>query len=156
MKIKQLAAFKRQLGFSDSQAAEHIGAAAGIYITADQWSSMEKGLFPLPESVIDVVARLLVWRVAALDAATKQIELLFRQHGKHQRVALIEYLSLADWMSLPTRDPLLWRPQCSVVKVLAKDRRVKLVKFDISDFSAWLAGRVDGEDMRSLWAAEAS
>ena len=155
MKPVQIAAFRRKLAFTENQAAEHIGAAAGIEVSAAQWVSMELGVFPVPEQIVDVFTRLLRWRKAALTAANEQIALLYRQHGGHQRVALIEYASIEDWMGLPDRDPLLWRPQCLAVKELSKDRRVRTVLFDPQDYSVWLAGRIDGEDMRALWAAQA-
>lgn len=115
---------------------------------------MEHGDFPLPPDLADVMTRLLQWQESALASASKQIVQLFAMHGGKKRVALVDYRSLDDWVTLPDRDALLWRPQCSVIKLLAKDRRVRLVPFDGPAYATWLAGRVDDESQRAAWAAE--
>lgn len=154
MNSSQLSAARRKLSFTEHQAASFVGSAVGIAIAPAQWISMERGDFPLPETVASVISRLMQWRESALAAASKQIAMLYAMHGGRERVALIDYASIDDWTSLPDRDELLWRPQSSVVKQLGKDRRVKIVMFDAPSYSKWLAGRNDDENLRSAWAAE--
>lgn len=154
MNYKHLAVARKKLAFSEDQAATMIGPAAGFMLSAAQWRAMETGEFPLPEQLGAVVQQLLQWQERALTECTRQIADLQRMHGKSSKVALIEYLSLDDWATLVDRDPLLWRPQCSVVHSMSKDKRVRIVPFNGPAYAKWLKDRIDGEDMRAAWAAE--
>jgi hypothetical protein len=64
------------------------------------------------------------------------------------------YQSLDYWVTLPGREPVQWRPQCSVVAELAARHGARLVTFDGPAYAAWLGRRKDSEAMRGAWAAE--
>jgi len=93
-------------------------------------------------------------RLAAIDAAVCQIAAA----PGGADVRLLWYHSLDDWATLPGREPVLWRPQQSVIATLAGEfpGRVALVRFSGPAYAAWLAGRPDNETARSQWAAQES
>ncbi len=67
-------------------------------------------------------------------------------------ISVIWYATLDDWLTLNERDPVMWRPQCSVA-VEAVFFGAHLVKFDSLTYARWLRGRVDSEVLRGEWAA---
>ena len=70
-------------------------------------------------------------------------------------LALCWYASLDDWASLPGREPILWRPHCSVLaEIVGEHDTARLVPFDGPAYRTWLASRTDSEKMRGAWAGE--
>lgn len=95
------------------------------------------------------------WRSAALKAARAQIEEMQAEHGTSADIALLWYTAMDDWASLPGREPVTWRPQCSVLAAIYGEySQARLVAFDGPAYSAWLGKRRDTEAQRAAWAAE--
>ena len=60
------------------------------------------------------------------------------------------------WLS-KDQDAALWRPHCAAVAEIFKAYDcLRLVKFDLKSYHAWLDGREDSEAMRGMWAAESA
>lgn len=146
MKSFELEALRRLLFFSPPEAGLLVSQ------TSEQaWRRWEAGSRAVPADVAERILGLVDWRQRAIDAAIKQIAAAPAESG----VTLLWYDSLDDWATLPGREPVLWRPQQSVLAALLGEfpSRVALVGFDAPAYAAWLAGRPDGEAMRSQWAA---
>lgn len=142
----QLEAARRLLFFSPPEAASMVSD------TSEQaWRRWESGARKVPDDVAQRMTDLIEWRQAAIDATVKQISAA----PKEASIALIWYESLDDWATLPGREPTLWRPQQSVCAAVFAEfpGRLRLVRFDVQAYSAWLAGRKDSETMRGQWAA---
>jgi hypothetical protein len=144
-----LQALRRLLFFSVDEAASMIGG-----VSPRSWQYWERGNRTIPEDVIKSIRGLCTWRAQALATAEKQIAELQARHGPAAQVALLWYQSLDDWATLPGREPVQWRPQCSVVAELAARHNARLVTFDGPAYAAWLGRRKDSEAMRGAWAAE--
>lgn len=145
MKSFELEALRRLLFFSPPE------AAAMISDTSEQaWRRWESGARKVPDDVAGRVNDLIIWRQAAIDAAVKQIAAAPAEAD----IVLIWYETLDDWATLPGREPALWRTQQSVCAALLAEfpGRLRLVRFDGPDYSAWLGKRQDSETMRSQWA----
>lgn len=156
MNHTELQALRRLLFFSVSEAALLVAASPerpqGVSERAWQW--WERGERAVPTDVAMRVRELCGWRRHALTAARDQIEAMMRAHGAGE-LALVWYGSLDDWASLPGREPVTWRPQCSVLATLSGEySHARLVLFDAPAYARWLAGRDDSETMRGQWAAE--
>lgn len=147
MKSFEIEALRRLLFFSVPEAAALIGGAS-----EQAWRRWEAGTRAVPADVAARMGDLVAWRLAAIDAAVRQIAAA----PDSADVYLVWYHSLDDWATLPGREPALWRPQQSVVAALAGEfpGRVVLVRFDGPAYAAWLAGRPDNETARSQWAAQ--
>lgn len=156
-----LQALRRLLFFSRQEAAILVAASVerpeGVSDRA--WKMWEEGERPIPA---DVAARLLglaAWRSVAIQSAQTQIENSIAQlpADAEAEIALLWYEHMDDWISLAGRDPVHFRPQQSVVaEVLARITKTKLVAFNSRNYSIWLQGRTDSEQLRSRWAAEVS
>ena len=146
MKSFELEALRRLLFFSPPEAATMVSD------TSEQaWRRWESGSRKVPEDVEQRITDLFEWRQAAIDATVKQISAA----QPEATIALIWYESLDDWATLSGREPVLWRPQQSVCAAVFAEfpGRLRLVRFDVPAYSAWLSGRKDSETMRGQWAA---
>jgi len=149
MKNFEIEALRRLLFFSIPEAAALIGG-----VSEQAWRRWEGGIRAVPADVAGRIGDLIAWRLAAIDAAVCQIAAA----PGGADVRLLWYHSLDDWATLPGREPVLWRPQQSVIATLAGEfpGRVALVRFSGPAYAAWLAGRPDNETARSQWAAQES
>lgn len=148
MKSFELEALRRLLFFSPPEAALLISQ------TSEQaWRRWESGARAVPVDVAERMTGLANWRQQAIDAAVKQISAAPSEVG----IALVWYDTVDDWASLPGREPVLWRPQQSVIAALLAEfpGRVSIVRFDVPEYATWLDGRNDSETMRGRWSAEA-
>ena len=69
-------------------------------------------------------------------------------------ISFVTYGSIEDWMTLPDREPVFWKPHCSAVSELISSFTGRSVLFSGPDYREWLGDRKDSETMRGLWAAE--
>lgn len=143
-----LQALRRLLFFSVEEAALLIGD-----VSPRSWQYWERGERNIPADVIETVQRLCAWRAQALAGAEAGIRDLQGRHGPQAETVLVWYQTLDDWATLPEREPLLWRPQCSVIAELASRQGAGLVTFDGPAYSGWLGKRADTESARGAWAA---
>jgi hypothetical protein len=141
-----LQALRRHLFFSVSEAAELIGG-----VTERSWQFWESGRRTIPADVINKIDDLCEWRNSAIRAATQQI--LDADLPDGMDLVVVWYTTLDDWMSLTGRDPVLWRPQCSVIAEICSRLAAIAVPFDSTNYFAWLGKKTDSESMRSQWAA---
>lgn len=144
-----LQALRRLLFFSVDEAASMIGG-----VSPRSWQFWERGERHIPTDVIDRLESLCAWRANAIDASTKQIESECAEHGAPEGIALVWYQTLDDWLTLAGRDPLMWRPQCSVAAEISARFDAQIIAFDGPSYAKWLGTRKDSEAMRSAWAAE--
>lgn len=56
-------------------------------------------------------------------------------------------------MTLPDREPVFWKPHCSVTAELVASMAGRSIIFNAPAYRTWLANRQDSEAMRSAWAA---
>lgn len=149
MKPYELEALRRLLFFSPPEAAALIGGVA-----EQTWRRWEAGRRAVPADVAGRLRDLADWRLAAIDAAARQVAAA----PATASVALVWYNTLDDWATLPGREPALWRPQQSVSAALLAEfsERIAMVRFDAPAYANWLAGRDDGEHMRAVWASSAA
>lgn len=143
-----LQALRRLLFFSIEEAALLIGD-----VSPRSWQYWERGERTIPDDVIETVQRLCAWRAQAIAGAEGSIRDLQARHGQQTESVLVWYQTLDDWATLPAREPLLWRPQCSVVAELAARHGARLVVFDGPAYRQWLGCRKDVESLRAAWAA---
>lgn len=144
-----LQALRRLLFFSVEEAAHLVGG-----VSPRSWQYWERGDRTIPADVIETIERLCAWRAQAIATADAQIAQLQASYGQSAGTVLVWYQTLDDWATLPGRELLLWRPQCSVVADLAARRGAQLVTFDGPAYAKWLGKRQDSEAMRGAWAAE--
>lgn len=71
-----------------------------------------------------------------------------------EKLVLVWYGSAEDWLTLPGRQVLHWRPQCSVVAEVLARYGGRAVLFDAHAYATWRKGRKDSEPLRAQWAAE--
>ncbi len=152
-----LQALRRLLFYTRQEAALVVAASPerphGVSDRA--WRQWEDGDRTIPANVAHNIAALAVWRETALAGALAAIREKAAKRGAPQRVDLVWYETMDGWISLPSREPVLFRPQQSVVAALAAAvPAVRLVAFDGPAYSAWLAGRADSEALRAAWASE--
>ncbi|MBI4997869.1 MAG: DUF1870 family protein [Rhodocyclales bacterium] len=143
-----LQALRRLLFFSVEEAALLIGD-----VSPRSWQYWERGDRTIPDDVVETVQRLCAWRAQAIATAEASIRELQAHHGTQAESVLVWYQTLDDWATLPGREPLLWRPQCSVIAELAARFSARLVAFAGPAYSAWLGKRKDSEALRGAWAA---
>lgn len=154
-----LQALRRLLFFSRQEAALLVAAGEDRLngVSDRTWRMWEDGARGIPRDVADNIRRLAAWRSAAIDGAHQQITQARKSlpTGTVLGIDLVWYETMSDWLTLAGRDPVLWRPQQSVVAaILAGIAGTRLVRFDGPAYSSWLDGRADSEAMRSAWAAE--
>lgn len=152
-------ALRRLLFFSRPEAALLVAASAerpdGVSDRA--WRQWEDGERNIPADVARNLSALAAWRETALAGAMAAIRKQEAERGAAERVDLIWYETIDDWISLPGREPELFRPQQSVCAALAAAiPAVRLVPFDGPAYATWLCGRGDSELMRSQWAGSAA
>lgn len=146
-----LQALRRLLFFSVEEAALLIGD-----VSPRSWQYWERGERNIPADVMATIERLCAWRAQAIARADASIRDLQSHHGPQAASVLVWYQTLDDWATLPAREPLLWRPQCSVVAELASRYGARLVSFDGPAYRQWLGSRKDSEQLRGAWAASLS
>lgn len=144
-----LQALRRLLFFSIEEAALLIGE-----VSPRSWQYWERGERNIPADVVAMVRRLCEWRDQAIAGTEAGIRDMRELHGKEANMALVWYQTLDDWATLPGREPLLWRPQCSVAAELAARYGAQLVVFDGPAYAEWLGNHKDSESMRGAWAAQ--
>lgn len=147
-----LKAFRSLLFFSPAEAAIFIGK-----VNESIWIAYEEGELPVPDEVADKMTELIHWREGKLTTAEQtfsRFKTVLPQEYELEMPVLVWYPTLDDWMTLPGREPLMWRPRCSVIAELCARYHAVVVPFNGPQYAAWLAGRPDGETMRGIWAAE--
>jgi hypothetical protein len=147
-----LQALRRLLFFSRPEAAELIGG-----VTERSWNYWEEGKRPVPADVTKSIQHLVAWRENALQTTSATIsewKKSLPKSGGSAPPALIWYASAEDWGLMPDREPIFWRPHCSVIAELCARHGAVAIQFDGSAYAKWLKGRKDTESMRSQWAAE--
>lgn len=152
-------ALRRLLFFSVDEAARWCAAGPerpdGVAPRA--WQYWERGERAVPEDVAETMLGLAAWREQALGTAAAAIEdARAAAGGDPEGLDLVWYTRVEDWVSLPGRAEIHWRPQCSVLAALAARLPgvARLVPFDRRAYTRWLGARRDGEQMRGRWAAE--
>jgi hypothetical protein len=150
-----LQALRRLLFFSVEEAALLVAASPERPqgVSPRSWQYWERGERPVPADVTETIQRLCAWRAQAIATADAAVASMRARHGAPADVVLVWYQTIDDWASLAGREPLQWRPQCSVVAELAARHGARLVAFDGPAYAAWLGRRMDSETMRSEWAA---
>ena len=119
-------------------------------VTEQTWRRWEAGAWPVPDDVARRMTEIVDWRIAAMEATGAQM----RAAPDDVRLAIIWYRALEDWMTLPGREPALWRPQQSVCgDLFVQFPRLVPVPFDGPAYFSWLGSRAHSEAMRSQWAA---
>lgn len=147
-----LTAYRSLLFFSTAEAAIFIGKASEPI-----WIAYEEGDIPIPAEVADKITELIRWREEKLSTAEQtfsRFRTVLPQEYELEMPVLVWYPTLDDWMTLPGREPMMWRPRCSVIAQLCAHYNAVVVPFNGPAYAAWLAGRPDGETMRGIWAAE--
>lgn len=153
-----LQALRRLLFFSRREAAVLVAASDerpnGVSDRA--WRQWEHGERDIPLDVAENIERLAEWRRKAIDAAVNQIEAARANLPVDAEldISLIWYESIDDWLTLAGHDPVLFRPQQSVVaELMERSPVIRLVRFDPRAYATWLGKQPDSESMRSQWAA---
>lgn len=152
----ELQALRRLLFFSVPEAALLV-AASDERIDGVQertWRRWEDGTLLVPENIAARMLSLCAWRDQALAEMEGAISDAQADHAELDLV-MVWYETLDDWATLDGREPVLWRPQCSVVAE-AVAMGARLVEFDSVSYTKWLGKRLDSEQMRGAWAAEQS
>lgn len=152
-----LKGFRRLFFFTIPEAARLIATSKEMPhgVSEQRWREWESGESPIPETLITRIKQLNEWRSLALDATADNIRIQMREKsGTPEAIFVIWYDTLEDWMTLPNRDPAMWRLQQAVcAALLGMFDIVRLVRFDKSNYQSWLAGRDDTEDSRAEWAS---
>ena len=157
MNRTNLQAMRCHLFFSPAEAARLIAATPEHPdgVPEQTWQDWESGRQPIPDYVVERMAELGEWRSDALAATADNIRIqITEKNGMPESVFVIWYDTLEDWLSLPNRQPVMWRLQQSVCAALkGMFGIVKLVGFDASSYRAWLDNRDDTEALRAEWAS---
>ena len=151
-----LRALRRLFFFTAAEAAQHIATDQnGLGVSEQGWRQWESGELPIPEAVAVRMHELNEWRSLTLDATADNIRIQMREKsGTPESIFVIWYDSIEDWLTLPHRDPVMWRLQQAVcAALLGMFSIVRLIPFDRTNYIAWLAGREDSEALRAEWAA---
>jgi len=154
----ELQALRRLLFFTRQEAALLVAASPerprGVSDRA--WRMWEVGELPVPGDVAETVRALAAYRNNALEAVMEAIAHAEGSLGPGGEVVLIWYATLDDWLTLPDREPVLWRPQCSVVAEVAGQGKARLIPFDHPAYESWRKnnGNPDSETTRAAWVAE--
>jgi len=148
MNNTELQAIRRHLFFSVSEAAKYIS-----HTSERAWRNWEHGVAPVPADVAETLDGLCDWRGDMIDNMERFLADAI-ERNRFVGTGILWYASADDYASLPDRDPILWRPHCSVVAELAAAYDVTLVAFDAAEYQAWLTdhGWKDSEEMRGQWA----
>jgi hypothetical protein len=152
-----LQALRRLLFFTVQDAARLIASnqdqpqsvAEGI------WQQWENGTLPIPQEISERMKELSDWRSDALAATAENIRIqITEKSGVPDSVFVIWYDTLEDWLSLPNREPVMWRLQQSVcASLMSMFSILRLVRFDPIAYHAWRDDREDAESLRAEWAS---
>lgn len=144
----ELRALRELLFFSAPQAALLVPSSPERLTGVQErtWRRWEDGTVSVPDNIAATMMKLCDWRERAREAMNSTLSAV-----GIESVVLVWYEGMYDWASLPGREPVLWRPQCSVVAEGAA-MGAHLVKFDGVAYAKWLGKRKDSESMRSAWA----
>ncbi len=151
-----LRALRRLFFFTIPEAAQYLAANKNEpRISEERWRQWENGELPIPDHVAARMNELNEWRSLALDATADNIRIQMREKsGTPESIFVVWYDHIEDWLSLPNRDPAMWRLQQAVcAALLGMFGIVKLVPFDSANYHAWLAAREDSDALRAEWAA---
>lgn len=150
-----LQALRRLLFYTRQEAALLVAASPERPngVTDRAWRQWEDGDRPIPADVERNLTALAAWRETALSAAAAAIREQAARRGAAEAATVIWYECIDDWISLPGREPAMFRPQQSVCAALAAQPGVRLARFDLPAYAKWLAGRPDNETNRAAWAA---
>lgn len=157
MNRTDLQALRCLLFFTIEDAAKYIAATPehpdGVSIS--EWQAWEKGDQPIPREVIERITELCEWRSDALAATADNIRIQINEKsGMPDSIFVIWYERLEDWLSLPNREPVMWRLQQSVCAGLkGMYSIVRLVCFDREAYSTWRGEREDTDSLRAEWAS---
>jgi hypothetical protein len=154
-----LQALRRLLFFTIQDAERLIAGPVNQTPEAsgETWQGWENGDQIVPASIAARILELSEWRSTALAATADNIRALIKEKGGvPESVFVIWYDSLVDWLSLPDRDPALWRPQQAVcASLMGLFGIVRLVSFDLPAYTAWRGEREDSDSLRGEWASRA-
>ena len=157
MNRTDLQALRRLLFFTIQDAAQFIAATpeSPNGVSEASWQAWENGEQPIPSAVIERITDLCEWRSDALAATADNIRIQINEKsGMPDSIFVIWYERLEDWMSLPNREPVMWRLQQSVCAGLKGIYSiVKLVCFDADAYRIWLDQREDSDALRAEWAS---
>jgi Domain of unknown function (DUF1870). len=144
-------ALRRLLFFTSKEAAQFIAASP---LSEQQWLAWENGVEPIPEDIVQRILMLVDWRATALAAMADTIRQQIKDKGIPESIFILWYDRREDWISLPGREPAMWRVQQAVCAALTgMFQTVCLVSFDVNAYTRWLNGREDTESMRTEWAS---
>ena len=162
----QLKAIRQLLFFTIEEAAAMVAATAekpqGVHPAL--WMDWEQGNKKIPDYIEDTLVDLLDFRLAAIETATEKLQ----QDGDEDEyedmdededdsdeptLVAIWYDKVEDFTSLPGCDPILWKPQCSVVAELIGTFGADAVPFNAKVYKEWLGNRKDTDSLRAQWAA---
>lgn len=141
-----LKTMRRSLFFSQAEAATLIGQT-----DLSRWREWEAGVQPIPESVRKRTIQLAKWRQRRIATLRQRL----RTWSPTGVYTIVWYDTIEDWLSLPDRTPLFWRPHQSVCAALLSQYpdQILLIRFDARAYAAWLDGRQDSEQMHAIWSA---
>ncbi|WP_319238662.1 DUF1870 family protein [uncultured Propionivibrio sp.] len=157
MNRTDLQAIRQLLFFTQAEAARHVASTPECPdgVTPDTWQAWEAGTQPIPPHIVERITDLSEWRYGALAATADNVRIqIGEQDGAPDSVFVIWYDNLDDWLSMPGREPVMWRLQQSVCAGLREMYSiVKLVCFDADAYRQWRGERVDSESLRAEWAS---
>jgi hypothetical protein len=136
-----LQALRRLLFYSVPEAATLIGS-----VTERSWRFWEEDQRTIPPDVIERIGQLVAWREQELASTRHTFQ-------AHPNVPLLWYVSAEDWLTLPGRELILWRPYCSVIAQLCAEGAI-VMAFNALSYAEWLNGRKDSDALRSQWVGE--
>jgi hypothetical protein len=155
----ELKSLRQLLFFTVPEAALLVASSAAHPIGVEQatWKKWEDGAFPVPDFIAEQILHLCRWRsktIKAFQAAiTDARQRAYAESPDMELdISVVWYATLDDWLTLDERDPVMWRPQCSVA-IEAVFFGAHLVKFDSLHYARWLGRRTDSETLRGEWAA---
>lgn len=153
----ELQALRHLLFFSVPEAALLVAASPERISGVQErtWRRWEDGTLDVPYNIAETMLKLCAWRGQALATMRGAIADARKEHRSDLDLVLVWYNTLDGWASLSGREPLLWRPQCSVIAE-AVALGARLVEFDTANYAQWLRKRKDSEQLRGAWAAEKS
>lgn len=147
-----LKALRSLLFYTQDEAAALIGE-----VSLRSWQYWEQGNRTIPADVVNKINYLVDWRKNAIlrgNEALKQMLESLPKGAPIEPISIISYASVEDWMTLPDREPVFWKPHCSATAELVASMAGRSIIFDAPAYRAWLGDRQDSESMRGAWAAE--
>lgn len=146
-----LKVLRNLLFFTQDEAAILIGG-----VSTRSWNYWEVGQRTIPKDVIDKIAFLINWRKQAIEQGTLALKDMLAsvpEGSPFEPISIITYASIEDWMTLPDREPVFWKPHCSATAEIVASMAGRSVIFNVPSYREWLGKRQDNEAMRSAWAA---